>query len=243
MTTIYLILRYAHITAGTLTLLSGAGAMTFRKGSSLHRKSGNVFFVSMLVLSSVGVMLSLMRTPNMGNIMGGTMAFYMVATAWATVIRKPGEIGRFELVGALLGLTIAGGATTFGVMAATSPTGRFYGYPPLMYFIFAGVAALATALDVRMIVRGGISGVPRTTRHLWRMSLAFFMATASFFFGQPKFVPGVLRETGLYIVLGLLPLALLVYWLVRIRIWPAIRGVTARTSNRLSNPDTGRVAP
>src|SRR6185295_10546431 len=151
MTIGHLILRYAHITAGVLTLLSGAAAMTFRKGSPLHRKAGNVFFVSMLVLSSAGVVLSLIKTPNMGNIMGGTTAFYLVATAWATVIRKPGEIGRFEIVAALGGLTIAAGAITFAVLAANSPTGRFHEYPPLMYFIFGGVALLATAMDARMI--------------------------------------------------------------------------------------------
>ena len=223
MTTGHLILRYAHIIAGMLTLVSGAAAMSLRKGSPLHRKAGNVFFVCMLILSSAGVILSVIKTPNMGNIMGGTMAFYLVATAWATVIRKPGVIGRFEIAAALGGLTIAIGATTFGVLAENNPKGRFYGYPSLMYFIFASVALLATVLDVRMIVRGGLIGVARTTRHLWRMSLSFFMATGSFFFGQPKFVPAILRESGLYIVAGLLPLGLLVYWLVRVRVWPWMR--------------------
>jgi hypothetical protein len=167
MTTTHMILRYAHITAGVLTLVTGVAAMTFRKGSSLHRKAGNVFFVSMLVLSSAGVVLSLIKTPNMGNIMGGTTAFYMVATAWATVIRQPGHTGRFEIVAALAGLVITVGATTFGVLALSNPNGRFNGYPALMYFIFASVALLATALDVRMIVRGGLTGATRTTRHLW----------------------------------------------------------------------------
>jgi hypothetical protein len=223
MTLGHLILRYAHITAGVLTLASGVGAMTFHKGSPLHRKAGNLFFVSMLVLSSAGVVLSLIKTPNMGNIMGGTTAFYLVATAWATVIRKPGEIGRFEIAAALGGLTIAVGATAFGLKAVNSPKGLFYGYPPIMYFIFASVGLLATALDFRMIARGGLTGVARTTRHLWRMSLSFFMATGSFFFGQPRFVPTVLRETGLYIVAGVFPLALLVYWLIRVRVMPLFR--------------------
>jgi hypothetical protein len=223
MTTTHLILRYAHISAGTLTLASGAAAMTFRKGSPLHRKAGNVFFVSMLVLASAGIILSLTKTPNMGNIMGGTTALYMVATAWVTVIRQPGHAGRFEVAAALAGLLIAIAATTFGVLAATSRQGRFYGYPSLMYFIFASVALVATVLDVRLIVCGGLAGAARTTRHLWRMSLAFFMATGSFFFGQPKFVPVLLRETGLYIVAGLLPLGLLLYWLIRVRLWPMVK--------------------
>jgi hypothetical protein len=82
---------------------------------------------------------------------------------------------------------------------------------------------LATAGDVKMIGRGGLTGTTRTTRHLTRMCLAFFMATGSFFFGQPRFLPDVIRETALRPVLGLLPLGLLLFWLIRIRVWPALR--------------------
>jgi hypothetical protein len=222
MTTTHLVLRNLHIAAGFLTLLSGVAAMTFRKGSSLHRRAGNVFFVSMIVLAVAGVVVSLITVPNMGNIMGGTTAFYMVATAWATVIRAPGRTGWFEVGAAIGGFAIAVGAATFGVLALTSANGVYYGYPPLMYFIFAGVLLLAAVLDTRMIVRGGFTGSARTVRHLSRMSLAFFMATGSFFFGQPRFLPDFVRETALRPILGLLPLGLLVFWLIRVRVWPRL---------------------
>ena len=223
MSTIHLVLRYTHITAGLLTLACGILAMTFAKGSRPHRLAGNIFFTSMLVLASSGVILAFDGKPNMGNILGGTTALYLVVTAWATVIRPAGTIGSFERLAALAGLGIGGAATAFAVLAMNAPNGRFNGYPPLMYIIFAGVVLTATALDGRMILRGGVTGASRTTRHLSRMSLAFFMATGSFFFGQPKFVPTFLKETGLYIVAGLFPLALLLYWLARERVWPAFR--------------------
>lgn len=223
MTTTHLILRNVHISAGLLTLVTGAAAMTFRKGSPMHRRAGNAFFVSMLILAALGVLLALAPTPNMGTIMGGTTAFYMVATAWATVIRREGAIGRFEIVAAVAGSVITAGAMSLGIQALLSSNGRVYGYPALMYFIFGSILLLATALDWRMIARGGLTGTARTTRHLWRMSLAFFMATGSFFFGQPKFVPEVLRDTGLYIVAGLLPVGLMIYWLIRVRVVPLIK--------------------
>ncbi|MGH7679606.1 MAG: hypothetical protein ACRENU_14140 [Gemmatimonadaceae bacterium] len=223
MTVTHTILRNAHIAAGLLTLVAGAAAMTFRKGSPLHRRAGNAFFVAMLVLSMAGVTLAIVGGPNLGTAMGGMTAFYMVVTAWATVIRPPGRTGRFEIGAALLGLTVSVAATSFAILALNDPKGLFFGYPALMYFIFAGVLLLATALDARMIARGGLTGTARTTRHLWRMSLSFFMATGSFFFGQPRFVPSVLRETGLYIVAGLLPLGLMLFWLIRVRIWPSLR--------------------
>ena len=238
MTTTHLILRNVHIAAGSLTLVSGAAAMTLRKGSPLHRRAGNVFFVSMLFLSSIGVVLSLIKTPNMGNIMGGTTAFYMVATAWATVIRKEGTIGSFEIIAALAGSVITVGAMSFGVQALISPTGRFHEYPPPMYFIFGSILLLATTLDWRMIARGGLTGTARTTRHLWRMCLAFFMATGSFFFGQPTFLPDVIRTTALRPILALFPLALLFYWLIRVRVWPSLRKIAVRPSSQKAVTET-----
>jgi hypothetical protein len=223
MTTTQVLLRYVHITGGSLALLAGLAAMVFPKGSWAHRRSGNVFFVSMLLLSVAGVVLASIRDRNAGNIMGGTMAFYMVCTAWATVIRPAGQVGRAEVALAALGGAGTIGATTLGLLAMAADNGRFAGYPPPLYFIFAGIAGLATILDVRMIRLGGLTGSARTTRHLWRMSIAFFMATGSFFFGQPRFVPLWMKETNLFIAAGVLPLALMIFWLVRIRLIPRAR--------------------
>ena len=47
------------ICAGILGLLSGAVAMSFRKGSRRHRVAGNVFFISMLSLGASGAYLAL----------------------------------------------------------------------------------------------------------------------------------------------------------------------------------------
>jgi hypothetical protein len=223
MTTGHLILRWAHISMGATALLSGAAAMTFLKGSRLHRLSGNVFFVSMLIMAATGVYISIFITPTMGNVMGGSMTFYLTATAWLTVWRKPGEIGRLEIVLAFLGLATAITAIMFGITALQSPDGRFSGYGPPLYFIFGAAATLGTVLDVRMIARRGFTGTARLTRHLSRMCFAFFIATGSFFFGQAKLFPSAVRESGLLSIPALLPFALLLYWAFRIRVLPRIR--------------------
>jgi hypothetical protein len=223
MTTTHLVLRYIHITGGSLALLTGLAAMVLPKGSWGHRKSGNIFFVSMLMLSIAGVILASTKDRNVGNIMAGSVAFYMVATAWATVIRPAGTTGRAEIALAALGAAGTIAAATFGVLASSSASGAFAGYRPVMYYVFAGIGALATLLDVRMIRRGGLTGSARTTRHLWRMSIAFFMATGSFFFGQPRFVPVWMKETKLFIIAGLLPIAFMLFWLVKVKVWPRVR--------------------
>ena len=58
--------------------------------------------------------------------------------------------------------------------------------------------------DVRMIAHGGVSGAKRIVRHLWRMSIAFFIAAASFFLGQQKVMPAYMRGSKLLFVPPLL---------------------------------------
>ncbi len=229
MTVTHMVLRWAHISMGLVGILSGVAALTFRKGSRPHQLAGQVFFVSMLIMASMGATLAMTYSRNRGNVMGGGMTFYMVATAWATVWRKPGETGRLEIVLALLGSAVAGAGVTFGVMAATAPDNMLDKYHPPLYFIFGSVALLLTAFDVRMIARGGVTGATRLTRHLLRMCLAMFMATASLFLGQPKVFPMAVRQSGLLPVPVLLVVAALLYWLIRIRVWPRLRRMrTAR---------------
>jgi len=84
--------------------------------------------------------------------------------------------------------------------------------------VLAGLGVFAAALDVRVILRGGLVGPSRTARHIWRISLALFVAMGSFWLGQPKFVPQLLKDTGLNFVPPLATLALLVFWMIRVRI-------------------------
>jgi hypothetical protein len=72
---------------------------------------------------------------------------------------------------------------------------------------------LSSAGDIRMLVRGEVSGTNRIVRHLWRMTVAFFIAAASFFLGQQKVMPVNIRGSKLLFVPPLLILIFLIYWL------------------------------
>jgi len=69
-----------------------------------------------------------------------------------------------------------------------------------------------------MLVRGGIAGTQRIARHLWRMCFALFVAAGSIFLARQHLFPDILQKTGALVFLSFLPLLLLVYWLVRIRL-------------------------
>jgi hypothetical protein len=204
-----------HIVSGTLGMLSGFVAVFLRKGSRGHGIAGNVFVVTMLSLGATGTYLAVLKSQP-GNILGGMLTFYLVATAWLTARRSDGKPGMIDWGALLVVLAVAAAQLTFGVEAAMSPTGLKYDYPPGPYFIFGLVAALAAVGDIRVLVRGGISGGQRLARHLWRMCFALFIAAASIFLARQQLFPAVMRRTGVLVVLSFLPLMLMIFWLGRV---------------------------
>ena len=219
-------LLFLHIVAGTLGMLSGFVAVFLLKGSRRHGLVGKVFVIAMLGLSASGTILAIMKSQP-GNILGGTLTFYLVATAWLTARRRDGAPGLFDWGALLVVLAVAASQVTFGVEAALSQTGLKYGYPPWPYFFMGSVAVLAVVGDVRMLVRGGISGTPRIARHLWRMCFALFIAAASIFLARQQVFPAILRTTGVLVLLSFLPLILMIFWLVRVRFASAYRRIAS----------------
>lgn len=217
-----------HIVSGTLGMLSGFVAAFLPKGSRSHGRAGNIFVISMLSLSASGVYLAIMKAQP-GNILGGTLTFYLVATAWMTARRSDGRRGILDWGGLLIVAAIAATEVILGLEAAMSPTGLKYDYPPGPYFFLGSVALLATVGDVRMLVRPGFAGTQRIARHLWRMCFALFIAAASIFLARQQVFPDVLRRTGVLAFLSFLPILLMIFWLLRIRFahaykqkaWPA----------------------
>lgn len=222
-----------HIVSGTLGMLSGFVAVFLRKGSQRHGIAGNVFVISMMSLSLTGTYLALMKWQP-GNIIGGTLTFYLVMTAWLTARRKTPQTGLLDWGALAIIASLTAAELTWGTQAAMSPTGLKYGYPPGPYFFMGSVAALAAIGDVRMIVRRGISGTQRIARHLWRMCFALFIASASIFLARQHLFPAFMRKTGMLLVLSFLPLVLLIYWMIRVRVAKAQRRIESMAGATLT---------
>ena len=219
----FALLLFIYIGGGIAGLFSGAVAMSFRKGSRPHRVAGNIFFVSMLGMSAAGACLAFMKSET-NNVFGGLLTFYLVATSWVTAGRGERETNAFDLGALLVASSLGAFILTYGIEAATSPIGEKEGLPAGIYFFLASVAFLVSAAgDVRMLRRGGISGTPRLVRHLWRMCFAWFVASASLFLARPRIFPTLMRTTHTLLLLGILPLLLMVFWLVRVRFAPGLR--------------------
>ena len=211
-----------HISAGIAGIVSGTAAMSFRKGSARHALAGKVFVAAMLTLGASAVYLAIMKN-QMGNVLGGTFAFYLVATAWATARRGDGKTGIFDWVAMLVPLLVGSALLILGVGVAYGRVKSPPGVPLGMYFFMGSVMLLAAAGDIRMLARGGVFGAKRIVRHLWRMCFGLFVATGSFLLGQQQVFPAWLRGSPVLFIPALLPLALLVFWVLRVWFGKAYR--------------------
>jgi hypothetical protein len=218
-----------HICGGTLGLLSGTAAMSFRKGSPRHVLAGKVFVASMLTMGALAVYLAITRHQP-SNIGGGILTVYLIGTAWLTARRTDGETSRFDWVALLFPLALGILLWTNGLKVVRSGASSQGGVPAGMMFFMGSICLLAAAGDVRMLVRGGVLGAKRIARHLWRMCFGLFIAAGSFFLGPSnrplrllstvglgQHLSRALFSTTLYLILTLLPLILLIFWLVRVR--------------------------
>jgi uncharacterized membrane protein len=206
---------YTHIGAGFLGMTSGFVAMAAPKGGRVHRMAGNVFFVAMLTMAGLGAVIAPLLPQRIAST-AGLLTFYLVATAWVTIRRPQGAVGRFEIGGLLLALATAAVGVTFGSMALASPTHTLEGLPYAPAFLFAGFALFGAVGDLRTILRKGVSGPQRLIRHIWRMSVALLIATLSFV-SQPAAVPDAIEGSPFLFLPILAVLVVAIYWLVRTR--------------------------
>lgn len=210
-------ITWIHIAGGMLALVTGAMALTVRKGGGMHVSAGTWFCVAMFVLGVTASILAPLKSPPESPI-GGIMVCYFVATAWMAARRRSGTPGKFEKIACAIVLAIAAAVMGHGFEVAQAPPGQFSGPPGAgALFALGGICLLAGLLDLRFILRGKLSATQRLSRHLWRMCFAFFIATGSFFLGQQDVLPQAVRGSPMLWVLAFAPFALMLFWLVRVR--------------------------
>lgn len=206
-----------HITAGLLAIAAGAVALYAAKGASVHRRSGLVFAIAMITMTSSAVVMATFFSPNRVNIVAGLLTFYLVCTGLLTVRRPVEDSRRWLLALLLLALGVSAYAFALG-FEATSGNGRVDQVPAPPLFLFGIVGLIGGVSDLRLLAARGIAGTRRIARHLWRMTFAMWIATASFFLGQMRHFPLPMRKPGLLAIPVVLVLVLMAYWLVRVRV-------------------------
>jgi uncharacterized membrane protein len=237
-----------HILGGTVGLLSGTAAMSFRKGSARHVLAGKIFVASMLTMAIGAVYLAIVKHQS-NNIGGGIFTFYLILTAWLTARRADGETNKFDWAVVLIPLTLGTLTWINGIRVVRAGASSQDGVPVGMMFFMGSVILLAAAGDIRMLIRGGVFGAKRIARHLWRMCFGMFIAAGSFFLGPSnrplrllsniglgQHLPRALFSMGLYLVLTMLPLVLLIFWLLRVRFSKAYKKTSSEYRAQQGRP-------
>ena len=213
-----------HVGGGAVGLLSGSVAVTARKGGRLHRKAGTVFVVSMLVMAVFACYLAVVVPDQIVNVFISVFALYLISTAWLTVRRKDSTIGHPEKVALVVGLCLCAPFAILSFQLATGLTPMFTTAVPfegpvlIAIYGFTCVLAIAAIGDARLVFAGGISGVSRISRHLWRMCLGLTLAAGSGFTnGLARLLPGPYHVPTALFLPQFIPLGLLVFWLIRVR--------------------------
>lgn len=207
---------YIHILGGTIVLISGAFALCAQKGNRLHRASGLVFVVAMLLLAASALPLAVVAQKRT-SVMGALLVSYLVLSSLATV-RRSGTRFDWALGASLLSAVVIGSMfLALAIEGLTSSTGTVDGLPPQPMLVFATVAFLAGLGDLRLMLTREVNRAWRIGRHLWRMCFALLMAAVSFFLGQAQLFPEVVRNPALLAIPPLLVLGLMLYWMARVR--------------------------
>lgn len=207
-----------HVAGGLAAILAGFVVLAAPKGRRPHRLAGTAFFGAMLVMAGVAAPVApLVADPlpeRFTNTSAAVFALYLTLTGWATMRRRPAEIGAFERWAVLVPFALVVEAAVVATLGRPGFAG---------VYAFAVIAAMAALSDVRVIGRGGLSGRPRTARHLWRMCAALFLAAGSLFLGRQRDFPQALQGTIWLLIPPFAVLAALAYWMVKVRLPPRRR--------------------
>ncbi len=222
-----------HITGGAVGVVSGGAAFLFPKGSRLHRRAGTWFVVAMLTMSGIGAIVAPLL-PDRPSSLAGSITFYLVLTSWMTARHNDGGVRPFTMCAFLAATAITAVGLRLGMLAMHTSNGLLDGEPYQAPFVFAALAALAAVGDIRLLLRRGISGAGRLTRHLWRAGAAFLIAALSFFFGQQQVFPASLRGSFVLFLPEIAIIGLILFWLIWVRVEKTFSG--GKTANTFSKP-------
>jgi hypothetical protein len=215
-----------HVSGGTIGLVSGTIAVFARKGGRLHRTAGTVFLVSMLVMAAFAAWLAVAMPGQLVNLFIAAFTAYLVVTAWLTVRRREGTGGLGEKIALLVAVVLCAPFAVLSFQLATGQTPYlktaipFEGPVLIAIYSFTAVLVIAALGDARLVLVGGITGVARIARHLWRMCLGLMLAAGSAFTnGVPRLLPASVHvPLALLFVPQLLVLGLLIFWMIRVRL-------------------------
>lgn len=185
------IIRWVHILAGAISLLSGGVAMCMNKKSKTHKKAGFVYIGGMTVVFLTAIYMSVL-TRNIFLFLIGFFSIQLVYTGWRSLYvgkrysRKISPRWQDYLLAGIPGLVNVG-MIYLGIKNLSN--GSSFGSVPLVF----GVIGLSFAINhIRKFYKAP-KGYNKLTDHLTGMGAGYIAAFTAFFVtNHPVWMPAVL---------------------------------------------------
>lgn len=185
------LLAILHVSCGILALLSGIPAMITSKGSSSHRLSGTIYYYSMIICGSSGVVLS----SQSGNLILLLISFF---TLYLTLsgklygrLNREGEIriSKWIKTIARTGTFLSAGLIGSGLYLLISEMKFIY----LVPVVFGGILLSLSLLDLRHLKSGAIPESKQLILlHISRMGGSYIAAVTAFLVNQVHIGPAII---------------------------------------------------
>ena len=204
-----LVVWLIHFPTGTVAILAAIAAFYYPKGSSKHKKAGQVFTVAMLIMLTSGGIAGALKG-SAENVFLAALVFYTVFTAWLTGRHRQPVIGILEYL-ALTYIVIFG-------LAALSVNPEWDKVKEPGILTFNAILALIFAIgDIRNILLKGMNHTHRLARHIWRISFSLVWAALAFGDKIIKMLDSTIDQMPYMVVIpAILVLCIMFYWLFRI---------------------------
>ena len=222
--TVQSLLLTFHIIAGALAIVSGFVSLTNRKGSQLHMKAGKTFLTSMVAMCVSGAIMSAISGITI-TLLVSFFTVYLVTTAWRASRRFQQRIHWGDVVGGILVTSLSVSFFYHGQLAANSPSGTIdnIAIGPTPYFVFGFVSLFCAWRDLSFVLNCQRSLKQALPSHIWRISLAMFIATSSFFTGNPQVFPEWFNQSFVSSLPEQIVLLVMIYYLFDVFAGGAIR--------------------
>ena len=198
-----------HFPTGAVAILAAIAAFYYPKGSSKHKKAGQVFTVTMFIMLISGGIAGALKG-SVEDMFLAALVSYTVFTAWLTVRHHQPVIGILEYL-ALVYIVIFG-------LAALSVDPQWDKVEEPGVFVFDAIMALVFAVgDINNIRLKGMNRTYQLARHIWRISFSLVWAALAFGDKIIKMLDSTIDQMPYVVAIpATLVLCMMSYWLFRI---------------------------
>lgn len=184
------ILKYIHILAGSITLITGLLSITSKKGQKIHRFSGKIFFYAMTITTALGLNAAIIKPELTIFIPIAIISFYQVASGYRILFIKKLQKNQNPK---LVDWTLTSG------MLITSFLFIYWGiqnlskdiFYSIVLFSFSTIGLYCCGVDLYNYIRKPKNNMYWLYIHIFRMSHAFIAALTAFLVNNSKYFPSI----------------------------------------------------